>query len=296
MAAHVETQNLILKGTSFTLDDVNIGKPKVNASGGKNVALFNSKAKKLLNLSTPLMLTWGVNENDFEGNGKKTYDMSLQFPSDEYQTESTTAFLDNLKALESHIKAEAIKNSKEWFNKAKMTEEVIDALWTPMVRYPKDKETGEFDTSRSPTLRIKLPFWDGAFNSEIYDMEKNQLFPSEDELASPLSLITKGSNVALVISSGGIWFANGKFGTTWKLVQAVVKPKASLRGKCHIELDEGEQAKLSSQVVDDAQEDTVVVADSEEEEEEEAEPEPEPPAPPAPAKKKRIIKKKKEEA
>ena len=289
MTAMVETQNMILKGTTFTLNDINIGKPKINSSGGKNVALFNSKAKKLLNLSTPLMLTWGVNENDFEGNGKKTYDMSLQFPSEEYLTDATTSFLNNLKTLEAHIKSEAIKNSKEWFNKAKMTEEVIDALWTPMVRYPKDKDTGEFDTSRSPTLRITLPFWDGAFNSEIYDMEKNQLFPSEDEAASPMALIAKASQVALVISSGGIWFANGKFGTTWKLVQAVVKPKASLRGKCHIELDDDEQAKLSSQVVaEDETEETVVVADSEDEEE----PEPEPEVPAAPAKKKRIVKKK----
>jgi hypothetical protein len=34
-----------------------------------------------------------------------------------------------------------------------MSEDAIDALWTPMFKYPKDKNTGEPDTDRSPTLR-----------------------------------------------------------------------------------------------------------------------------------------------
>ena len=105
----------ILKGTQFTLDDVSLGKPKVNASGGKNIPIFNAKAKKLLNLSTPLMLTWGVNENDFEGNGRKTYDMALQFPSEEYNNESSAAFLKNMTAVENHIKSQALENCKDWF-------------------------------------------------------------------------------------------------------------------------------------------------------------------------------------
>ena len=36
-------------------------KPKVNNSGGKG-RNFNSKSKKGLYMSTPLMLTWGINE------------------------------------------------------------------------------------------------------------------------------------------------------------------------------------------------------------------------------------------
>ena len=43
-----------------------------------------------------------------------------------------------------------------------MSSEVIDALWTPMLKYPKDQETGEFDYSRPPTLRLKLPIWEGC--------------------------------------------------------------------------------------------------------------------------------------
>jgi len=37
------------------------------------------------------------------------------------------------------------------------------------------------------------------------------------------------------MTCGGIWFANGKFGITWKLVQAMVqKPRPQLSGRCFL--------------------------------------------------------------
>ena len=47
------------------------------------------------------------------------------------------------KELEAQIKADAIANSKDWFNKSKMSAEVVDALWSPMLKYPKNQATGE---------------------------------------------------------------------------------------------------------------------------------------------------------
>ena len=52
--------------------------------------------------------------------------------------EQTVSFLNNLTDLENMIKADAVKNSKDWFNKGKMTPEVVDALWSPMLKYPKN--------------------------------------------------------------------------------------------------------------------------------------------------------------
>ena len=136
-----------------------------------------------------------------------------------------------------------------------------------MLKYPKDKETQEFDYTRPPTLRVKLPFWDGKFNTEIFDMENNQLFPN-DTGVTPMQLIPKMTNLAACLQTGGIWFSNGKFGTTWKLFQAVVKPRATLRGRCHISLDSEDKDKLSKQKEDDSDsenEDSVAVEDSDQE-------------------------------
>jgi hypothetical protein len=230
--------------------DVYYTKAKINGSGGKNVGILNTKCNKSLFITTPLMLTWGINENDFDNTGKKTYDFSLQFPreSDVNSSDDMSKMLKNLTDFENKIKVDAITYAKEWFNKPKMTEDVVEALWTPMLKYPKNQETGEPDTSRSPTLRVKIPYYDEVFKIELYDTERIKIFPdTERDDITPMSLVEKGQNMAVVIQNGGIWFANGKFGTTWKLIQAVVQPRESLYGKCHISLKSDEKTRLKKE-------------------------------------------------
>ena len=293
---------MLINGTVLSTDDIYYTKPKINQSGGKNVGILNSKYKKTLCISTPLMLTWGINENDFEGRGNKSYDLSLQFPreQDSNYTDDTQKLLKNLSDFENKIKEDAVVNCKDWFGK-KMSLEQIDVLWTPMLKYPKDQETLEPDKSRMPTLRVKLPYYDRAFKMELYDTDRNRIFPNVDNPGLlPMNLIDKGQNIAAVIQCGGIWFANGKFGTTWKLVQAVVQPRASLLGQCHINLSKTEQERMKSEANDPVKEEDTMVQDSddekdvsgveenkaeEEEEEEEVVPEP--------VKKRKPVKKKK---
>ena len=266
----------IIQGTKFNPSkQLTFTKSKVNSVGGKNVGILNKETRKATYLSTPLMLTWGVNEYVDDKSGRKTYDMSLQFPKDEYATDATREFLKNMVEFEKLIKDSAIKYSKEWLGKSKMSEDVVDALMTPILRYPKDQNTGEPDHSRAPTLRLKLPYWQGEWRTELYDMEQERLFPNDNEL-TPLELISKGTNVATVIQCGGVWFANGKFGVTWKLVQAVVKPKATLKGKCHILLsEEDKQAMKTSNNDEEDEEDeemtTQVVSSDDENDENDVE-------------------------
>lgn len=243
---------MVIPGASFNpLTDMKYTKPKVNSVGGRSVGIVNSKTSTVLNLSSPLMLTWGVNDFTDEKSGKVSYDLALQFPNDGFETPATKKFLANIAAFEKRIKEDAITNSKEWFSKPKMTSDAVDALWTPILKYPKNKDTLEADTTRAPTLKVKLPFWDGQWKElELYDVDMQPIFPDASNPAlSPKDLIAKGSHIAVSIQCGGIWFANGKFGVTWKLFQAIVKPKMSLKGKCHIKLDEEEKTKIVSQVV-----------------------------------------------
>lgn len=210
-------------------------KPKVNSVGGKSVGIINSMSKKSLLLQTPLMMNWGVNVYD-NPNGN-SYDFSLQFPRDEFADESSKTLLKMLQDFEDKIKNDASKNAREWFGKASMSSEVIDALWSPMLKYPKDQATGEPDKTRSPTLKVKLPVWENEFKFELFDVEHNTLIPNEDK-NGPDVFIQKGSNVACILQCGGIWFANGKFGVTWKLYQGVVKQVETLsKGQCHISED-----------------------------------------------------------
>ena len=299
----------IISGVSMNVDtDTKYAKVKVNNSGGKSVGILNAGSNSVLHVQTPLMLTWGVNENTDKKTGEiQSYTMALQFPSDEYKTPQVSKFFANMQQFEAKIKRDAIANSKEWFGKA-MSAEVIGAIFTPMLYYSKNPQTGEPDLSKNPTLKVKLPFYDGEWKGiEIYDTENTTLFPSSDG-KTPKDIIIKGSDVSLIMTCGGLWFAGGSFGVTWRLFQAVLKPKATLRGRCHIVLDEDEQKRIAApskpQVAHDDDDcvpssvaaNEVDVEDSESEEEEDT------PAPmqrtasvaaPPPAAPKKIIAKKK---
>lgn len=264
----------IIDGTQFNVENIRYSAPKANAQAGKSVNILNKTTNSGLRLSTPLMLTWGasdfVDPNTGKGNGK--YELSLQFPSEDYKTEDATAFMERMIAFENKIKQDALVNTREWFGKVHKNAEVVDALWTPMLKYSKDKATGEPDLSKAPVLRIKIPVWEGVWKVEIYDEDDNKLFPNPSNPGiSPIDFLQKGTNLAILMQCGGIWFANGKFGLTWKLVQAVVqKPKGSLTGACFIKLKPTEKAKLKTLPAPEPEADMeqgTVVDDSDEEEE-----------------------------
>jgi hypothetical protein len=242
----------IVSGAAFNVNtDYVYTKPKLNANNGKSIGILNKHNMKSLYISTPLMLTWGVNEWSDDKTGKKTFDMALQFPNQEYNNTECAAFLKNMQELETRIKSDVIVNCKEWLGKPKMSADAVDALWSPMLKYPKDKASDEFDYSRAPTLKVKIQFWENVFkNVELYNDSGMLVFPNDDN-NSIGDFIVKGSNVATIIQCGGIWVANGKFGVTWKLFQAVVKPKTTLSGKCHIVLSEKDKEKMVAPVDDD---------------------------------------------
>jgi hypothetical protein len=243
----------ILSGASFNpTSDIKYSKPKVDTRGAKSIGILNAGANSATYISTPLMLTWGVNEYADEKSGKVSYDLALQFPNEEYAKEDTTSFMNNMIEFENKIKADAITNAKDWFGKTKMSEDAIDALWTPMLKYPKDMNTGEPDTSRAPTIKVKIPYWEGEWKTELYDVNQRAIFPDpENSAITPKDLISKGSHVAVVLLCGGIWFANGKFGVTWKLFQGVVKPKATMRGTCQIQLSGEDKDRMIKQTLND---------------------------------------------
>jgi hypothetical protein len=209
-------------------------KPKANNAGGKSVGILNTLSRKALYLQTPLMMCWGANE--YDNPQGKSYDMCLQFPREEFSNPATQQFLKVMLEFEAKIKSDARANSRDWLGKANMSEDVIDALFSPMLKYPKTP-TGDPDKSRSPTLKVKLPLYSGEYKFDLFDTQNNKLLTSPTE--TPTTVIPKGSEVACILICGGVWFANGKFGVTWKAYQIVVKPSETLeKGICHIKLDD----------------------------------------------------------
>ena len=256
----------IIDGTLFNASNIKYSAPKANPSGGKSINIINKMTSSGVRLATPTLLTWGASDFvDDSGKGNGKFEMSLQFPNDaDDKTADTDAFLANLIRLENKVKADALIYSKEWFGKVLKSEDVVEALWTPMLKYSRNKNTGEPDYSRAPVLRVKLAQWEGVWKSEIYDEDGEKLFPdASNPTITPLDFIRKGGQIATIIQCGGLWFANGKFGMTWKLVQAAVqKPRPVITGTCFIRLKKADKEKLTSQQPVEEQVQTTQVQDS----------------------------------
>jgi len=267
----------IINGTQpFNLTDFVFCAPKPTAQGGKSVMVLYKPTKTAVAFDTPLLLTWGLSDfKDEKGVGNGRFELSFQFPSDEYKTPESEVFLDNLKAFENLVKEKALENSREWFGKVHKNKEVVEALFTPMLKYSKNKETGDYDYSRPPCFRVKAPMYKDEWKTEVYDEEGNKLFPSENPSLTPLDFLKKGSNIKGIAQIAGIWFINGKFSISWKLVQAMVqKPRANLQGQCFLKLNTQDKEKLKAQVVVEEVDEHItgaVVDDSDADEEDEEE-------------------------
>jgi len=304
----MSAQPITLKINDWTPSDVRYMQPRVSDRGAKSVSIISTQTNRSLHITTPRMMTWGISDYvDEHGVSDGRFSMSLVFPNEEYKTQETSDFLDKLKDFENKILDDAVKNSELWFGED-MSREVAKHTFFPFLKYSKDKTTKKIDYTKAPSLRAKVPNYNGKWSVELYDTGHQCIFPCENENLTPVDFVPKKSNCACVLQCGGLWFGGKGWGVTWKLIQAVVKPPqvVSVFGKCHIDLSPEDVESINKPLItsgDDEDEDTpvaevkkqvaTVVDDSDEEKEEsvatttavEKEPEVEP------VKKKRVVKK-----
>jgi hypothetical protein len=279
---------IVLPVNQWNTSSIRYMQPKINDRGAKSINIISTQTNRALHISTPLMMTWGISdftdEKTGESDGKFT--ISLNFPNEQYKTEATTDFLKKLKEFENQILDDAVKNSEVWFGE-ELSRDVVKHNFFPFIKYSKDKNTKKLDLTKPPSIRAKVPNYDGRWAIEIYDTNQKLIFPCDNDRMTPQDFITKLSKVACVLQCGGLWFGGKGWGVTWKLNQCVVKPQEiiSVYGKCHIALSTDEITNMDKPVaeteVDDDEEAVpaskptqTLVADSDEEEE--AEPAPAP--------------------
>mgnify|MGYP006116330009 CR=1 FL=1 len=200
--------------------DVKVGILKSLSNGGK-MAFLNHKEKQFV-IQTPEMYgPFGMNSytNDDTGITKYSLDLSFRNLEDRDSLQSLMKFLNDLDDL---VVQTAFDNSQLWFKKKYSSKEVVEALYTSCVKYPKDKETGEVIDKYPPTFKINLPHRDGKFKLEAYDKKANVLDLSK--------ITTKGAKFVSLLQCGGVWVAGGKFGLTWRVVQIQVTPPSTISG------------------------------------------------------------------
>ena len=165
--------------------------------------------------------------------------------------------------LETFLKQKVYQNAKEWTQKTMRGPDMVDMIWSPMLKYPLKADKSDKDYTRSPSINIKIPCWDGKWTPEVYDADGICKFSEHQHIGeSPIPLFSKGTNVIAIIQCGGLWVVSGKIGVTWKLIQAVVKQAdTSIVGRCLITLPETKKQEFKSSVPPEDLEDATVRTD-----------------------------------
>jgi hypothetical protein len=202
----------IFKYSDISADKITFGVPKTLDNGGKIIGVYH-EGKPLI-IQTPNMISrFGLTK--FEGTEKYTIDVQFQ------NTESNPAlesFLQTLKDIDEKFVEEGVKNSSTWLKKGGNSPRVvIEALYTSVVKYSKNSETGEITNAYPPSMRIQLPFRNGKFTCDVYDSKRDLIDISD--------INTKNMAMTSIIQCNGIWVAGGKFGCNFKVVQMKVDPR-----------------------------------------------------------------------
>jgi hypothetical protein len=230
---------------------------KKNERGGGSISIISTQMNKALRVETPPLSTFGIADyvDSATGESDGRYNATLNLPNEEYATPESDALIKHMKEFESHVLDWGVTNSESLFGK-KMTRELVEDRFFSIIKYRKDKETGRIDETKPPNLKIRIPYYDGVWNLKLYDYNENTLFPSSDPDVNPIDLVPKYSQIACVIQCGGMWFGGKGWGITWKLNQAVVKPRDNAgfnNDVCMIRLSKEDKERIdSTSVVEDS--------------------------------------------
>ncbi len=284
----------IVQPSAFSVSKVSISQPKVLESGGKMAYLNYGDARSLVIQTPSLPSPFGLSVFDKAGPPKYSIDLAFRGYQENPKVKS---FYNALHALDEFMIDQGVKNSKLWF-KSDMKRDVVEAFYTPCVKFGKDKEGNT--TSYPPNLKVQLKRnRDGTeFECQFYD-HKSKSDPHAQAIKGvPIEeLLVKKVEVTALIQCTGVWFAGGKFGCSWKAVQVRLDSvPAGLRGYGFEEDGEAEEFSEPSEfarpaarpaLVDDEEEETAPAKAEEAEDEDEEE------VAPPPVPKKTIVTKKK---
>jgi hypothetical protein len=204
----------IVPFTEFDIKNINVAKLRTLDNGGKVVSLFYKLAsgdQRMLTLQTPeLSCPYGLSKWDNDGKGPAKYTLDLSFKGYDSR-ETVKKFYKGLTEFDSMLIENGLTRSEEYFKRKYSSRDVVEALYTSVVRRSKDEKY-------PPTFKMTIPYdpATGEFRCKVFDKHtKEQLNISDINL--------KSAKVTAIVQCTGVWIAGGKFGSSWKAVQLRVE-------------------------------------------------------------------------
>ena len=216
--------NSVMKASQFDLSQINYSDIKILDSGAKQVYVNYGPDNDRIILHTP-RFTLPFNMSVFDKGETPKYSFEASF-RDMENYKPLQEFYKKFSEFDTKLIDDGVALSVSWFKKRNTTREVVDALYHAMIKPSRDRETGEPDGKYPPTMRFKLPYRNGRFMFEVYDFNRNPIDLTETPLTE---LLVKGSKVRALVQCSGLWFASGRYGCTWNVVQLRVKAPARLQ-------------------------------------------------------------------
>ena len=225
---------------------------KTNNYGGK-VVYINYDGKPFRIQTPEMTLPYGLNENEIldpktnEVIGHK-YSVNLSFNGLE-NNNKLKIFHKLLSDVDNLVISTAQENSLPWLKMKKCTEDTAMALYSGIIIRSKDKETQEPDGKYPDTFKGKIIHLrdQDKFLTEVYNYSKESIDLKPN--------IIKGSKARVIIECTGIWFAGGKFGVGWKIVQMVVENPEGLQGYSIMDSSDDDDDDCDENLVNDSDSD-----------------------------------------
>ena len=186
-----------------------------------------------LTIQTPLLrLPYGIGDwNDKNADDKnntdkiKKYDLNFSFDGHE-NNPKVKELMDKMLEIEKKIVEDAFENRLTWLeDDYDGIKSVVGKLFTPIVKYDKDKVTKKPTGKYPPTVKCKLPYDTGI---ETFRFVSQDMNGDEIDFKSIMRSL-KGAKARLIIQLSSIWIAGGRYGCIWKIVRGrfeVTKPSA----------------------------------------------------------------------
>lgn len=207
--------SMIQTPSEIQCSKIEFGPVKVLDNGGKTVNL-RYEGHNLMVETPSVGLPYGVNVFDKSGPPKYSVDLSFR------GAEELQSFFEQ---FDERMIDAGVENAQKWWKMSNPSREVVKAFYTPMVKVSRDQAGNP--KPYPPTFKVNLRKRKGAdaaqtasgsFETELYNGTTKPLVAFDKELPVD-QVLCKRSNVTAIVQCTGVWFAGGKFGSTWKAVQ-----------------------------------------------------------------------------
>lgn len=228
----------ILKINDFDINRVSFSDPKKTAKSGQKVLVnydYNGTRGPLIFQTPELSLPFGLDVKEYDDNVKYSLNFSLTNETD--LKNPVAKFVDNLNKLDSKVRDVGTQESPKWFG-SKKNEVIINEFFKPCVKRSQDEEKAK---KYAPILQVKLAMYDNKPSFKLYDANKQEIPVLIDDDID-LTCLHSGCKLTCLIQCDRVYFmAGAKFGLTWKLVQAKVKPPDAIVGYSIVDDDDEEE-------------------------------------------------------